>query len=325
MIEPARPRWLLLVHHLPPRPDYLRVKVRRRLQRLGAVLFKSSVYVLPARDETLEDFQWLANEIIADGGDASIFAASLLSGVSDEDVEASFRAERDADYRLLAEEARNMGDTDIPERITRLRRKLETIQRIDWFAARGQDEARRALAERERQIAEPEAVAASASVSRASSSTDSSTALSTDRPPEGAMWVTRKGVFVDRIASAWLIRRFIDPAATFRFVDPAGYRTAAGELRFDMFGGEYTHEGDRCTFETLLVCFGLDDDALRVIGEIVHDIDCKDGKFGREEAAGVAMVLEGLALSTSDDDERIARGVPLFDGLYGRLRQARSG
>ena len=321
MIEPARPRWLLLVHHLPPRPDYLRVKVRRRLQRLGAVLFKSSVYVLPARDETLEDFQWLANEIIADGGDASIFAASLLSGVSDEDVEASFRAERDADYRLLAEEARNMGDTEFPERITRLRRKLETIQRIDWFAAPGQDEARRALAERERQIAEPEAVAASASVSRASSPS----AVSTDRGPDGATWVTRKGVFVDRIASAWLIRRFIDPAATFRFVDPAGYRAAAGELRFDMFGGEYTHEGERCTFETLLARFGLDDDDLRAIGEIVHDIDCKDGKFGREEAAGVAMVLEGLALSTSDDAERIARGVPLFDGLYGRLRQARSG
>lgn len=310
MIEPAGCRWLLLIHQLPPTPDYLRVKVRRRLQRLGAVLFKSSVYVLPARDETLEDFQWLANEIAADGGDASIVAAAFLSGVPDEAIEASFQAERDADYLRLAAEARSEADADLSDRLGRLRRKLEAIERIDWFSAPAKAEARRALSELERQLVPPDAPRASP--------------VGPSTPgerPHGATWVTRKGVFVDRIASAWLIRRFIDPAATFRFVDPAAHRSRPGELRFDMYGGELTHEGDRCTFETLLARFDLDDPGLRAIGEIVHDIDCKDEKFGRGEAAGVAVVLEGLALSTTDDEERIARGALLFDGLYDRLRR----
>lgn len=317
MIDAAECRWLLLVHRLPPSPDYLRVKVRRRLHRLGAVLFRSSVYVLPARDETLEDFQWLANEIIADGGDATIFAAALLSGVSDEDMEASFRAARDAEYHRLAAEARAADEGELPDRIARLRRKLEMAERTDWFSAPGKAEAQRALSELERQLrpADP------STPQRVSPSSDASAAPA--GRPRGATWVTRTGVFVDRIASAWLIRRFIDPAATFRFVDPAGYRNTPGELRFDMYGGEYTHEGDRCTFETLLARFDIDDPALRAIGEIVHDIDCKDEKFGRGEASGIAMVLEGLALSASEDDERIARGMLLFDGLHDRLRQAR--
>src|SRR5829696_4743583 len=85
--EPAAPRrWLLLIHHLPPKPDYLRVKVRRRLERIGALPVKSSVYVLPLRDETLEDFQWLAREIAADGGEATVCSASFLAGLTDVDV-----------------------------------------------------------------------------------------------------------------------------------------------------------------------------------------------------------------------------------------------
>jgi hypothetical protein len=309
-MEPAGCRWLLLIHQLPPKPDYLRVKVRRRLQRLGAVLFKSSVYVLPASDEMLEDFQWLLDEIVADGGDATICAASLLSGVSDEDIEESFRAERDAEYRLLAKEARDAaGGAESADRVARLRRKLEAIERRDWFAAPEKAEAERALWELERQHDAPAAARPSDAAAV--------------ELPHGATWVTRKGVFVDRIASAWLIRRFIDPAAAFRFVAPEHYRSRPGELRFDMYGGEFTHQGDRCTFERLLAHFGLDDPALRAIAEIVHDIDCKDEKFGREEAAGIAAVLEGIALSTADDEERIARGTLVFDGLYGPLRRPR--
>jgi hypothetical protein len=99
--------------------------------------------------------------------------------------------------------------------------------------------------------------------------------------------VTREGVHVDRIASAWLIRRFIDLEARFKFVPSRGYVPRAGEIRFDMADAEYTHVGDDCTFQTLVRRFGLAERPLRTIGEIVHDIDCKDELFGRPETAGV--------------------------------------
>ena len=114
-------------------------------------------------------------------------------------------------------------------------------------------------------------------------------------------WVTRQGVYVDRIASAWLIRRFIDPQARFKFVSGKGYRPQAGELRFDMFEAEFTHEGDKCTFEVLLERGALKDPALRAIAEIIHDIDLKDDKFGRTEVAGIRTLVEGISIATEDE------------------------
>ena len=136
-------------------------------------------------------------------------------------------------------------------------------------------------------------------------------------------WVTREGVYVDRIASAWLIRRFIDPEATFKFVSGKGYRPKQDELRFDMFEAEFTHEGDRCTFEVLLDQCRLKDAALRAIAEIIHDIDLKDGKFGRTEVAGIRTLMEGIGAATSDDTQRIARGSEVFNDLYEYFRKKR--
>lgn len=135
------------------------------------------------------------------------------------------------------------------------------------------------------------------------------------------VWVTRRGIKVDRIASAWLIRKAIDPEARFKFVDPAGYELEAGELRFDMFDGEYTHEGPRCTFETLLARFDLFDSALVSLGEIVHDVDCKDSLFERAEAAGLAAFVDGLAATIADDRVRLERGSMMFDALYASLHE----
>src|SRR5262249_2646288 len=139
----------------------------------------------------------------------------------------------------------------------------------------------------------------------------------------GRTWVTRKGIFVDRIASAWLIRRFIDPDAKLKFVVGKGYQPLAGELRFDMFDAEFTHVGDRCTFEVLLERMALEDPALHAIGEVVHDIDLKDGKFGRPQAAGLETLLAGLALRAKNDEERLARGSAIFDDLYEVFRRKR--
>ena len=134
------------------------------------------------------------------------------------------------------------------------------------------------------------------------------------------VWVTREHVQIDRIASAWLVRRFIDPAARFKFVPGRSYAPRANEVRFDMFEGEYTHEGERCTFEVLLQRAGLDDPALASIGEIIHDIDLKDGKYGREETAGIRIVMAGISAGQRDDEERLARGGAVLDDLYQSMK-----
>ena len=132
----------------------------------------------------------------------------------------------------------------------------------------------------------------------------------------GRTWVTRAGIKVDRMASAWLIRKFIDPQARFKFVPAKGYEPQGGEVRFDMFEAEFTHEGDLCTFEVLLERFGLAEPALGSIAEIVHDVDVKDAKYGREEAPGVGQVVAGIAAAHADDEARLERGAALFDDLY---------
>ena len=212
---PGTQQWLLLIHQVPAKPDYARVKVRRRLRRLGAVALTNAVYVLPRTE-----------------------------GATDAEVEAMFNRDRDADYAAIAVAAAHPAGAPGAER------------------------------------------------------------------PEGRTWVTRAGVHVDRIASAWLIRRFIDPAARFRFVAPRGHPPAPGELRFDMFEAEYTHEGARCTFETLLARFALDDPALVALGQIVHDIDVKEPTHGRAETPGVAAGDRRVRCSRRPTDQKVTLDVP---------------
>jgi len=312
----ASPSWLLLTHSLPAEPAYLRVKVSRRLERLGAVALKNSVYVLPPTEEALEDFQWLSREITENGGETSLCRATFVDGTSARLI-ADFRRARAADYERLIEAAvqlrqeleetmedRMRGQTRA--RINRLQEQLSTIESIDFFAAPGATEARQSVDGLEAMLRD------------IASWEDDGGACAP--APGDHIWVTRRGVKVDRIFSAWLIRRFIDPAARFKFVSVDGYEPAAGELRFDMFDGEYTHTAETCTFETLLRRFDLDDPALRALGEIVHDIDCKDDKFGRPEVAGVASLIDGITAAWSDDPERIRHSREALNGLYEHFR-----
>jgi hypothetical protein len=297
---PRRHKWLLLIHQLPPTPAYLRVRVRRRLKHLGAQLLKNSVYVLPNSAESAEDFHWLRREILDGGGDATVTLADLVEGASDAELEEQFRKASDAEYD---EFARHVLTTKGPLRerdVDRLRTHLEALTARDFFASRGRAAAERALIERlpaQREAAAPPAVA---SLPR----------------PSGATWVTREDVHVDRLASAWLIRRFIDPMATFKFVGAVGYTPVPGELRFDMFDGEFTHGVDRCTFQTLVLRFGLSNPELEALGEIVHDIDYKVETARRKETEGMRALVQGICVSHPDDHERVEAARPLFDGLY---------
>lgn len=239
----GRSPWLLLIHQLPPTPNYLRVKVRRRLRRIGAVALKQTVYVLPNTDEALEDLQWLRQEIDSAGGSAIIAESRFIEGITDEEIAAALAGER----------------ADAPTAVI---------------------------------------------------------PPSPDQVSPGRTWVTRADVHVDRIASAWLIRRFIDAKARFKFVPARGYTPRRGELRFDMTGAEYTHVADDCTFQTLLKRFHLRDPALVALGEIVHDIDCKDELYKRPETSGIQSLIRGIVRGTADDLARIERGAFMLDDLY---------
>jgi hypothetical protein len=324
--EPTETRWLLLIHQIPPKPNYLRVKIGRRLQRLGAVAVKNSVYVLPRSDQAHEDFQWVAREIVEGKGDATVCEARFLEGLSDEQVEGLFNAAREANYVEISEEARRLRGSikgrkqldderraEIESGIVRLRRRLAEIVAIDFFAASGGQAAEAILSSFEQELLQKSAT----------NGTRASPPITRPHEVRAQTWVTRKGIHVDRMASAWLIRRFVDSEARFKFVPGRGYHPEPGEIRFDMFDAEYTHEGDRCTFEVLLQRFDLSDPALKPIAEIVHDIDLKDSKFARVEVPGLDRLIAGIAMANGEDEGRLAQGSAVFDSLYEYFKRKR--
>lgn len=311
-------QWLLLIHQLPPKPDYLRVKVRRRLHKIGAIAVKNTVYVLPNREQAAEDFHWIATEIRRDAGEAIVCEAEFVDGLSGAEVIQLFNKDRDAVFAEIALQSRELlkrlrGRTISNDNrahceagLTRLKRNAEAAMALDFFGAPGRSEVVETLSRVEHLL------------NAANPSTKEQPARTTNM--KAWTWVTRENVFVDRMASAWLIKRFIDTRARFKFVDPSEYRHAARELRFDMFDGEYTHRGDRCTFEVLLDDFGLKETALHELAQVIHDIDMKDDKFERAEASGVSLALRGLRAKYVADGERIAAGSDYFDGVYEALR-----
>jgi hypothetical protein len=286
-------RWLLLIHQIPPRPTALRVRIWRRLQRLGAVALKSSVYVLPSSSETREDFEWVRREIEQAGAEATLCEASFVEGITDAQLTAMFRAARDAEYAEVAHELKALGRKPAEAALARVRKRFDEIAQRDFFKSRGRADLERSLSK-----LEPKADGKARA------------------PVRGRTWITRAGIHVDRMASAWLIRRFIDPAAKLRFVDAARYEHRSGELRFDMYEGEFTHVGDACSFEVLQRRFVPKDKALRRIAELVHDLDIKDDKFGREETKGFGQTVSAIAAAHKSDEVRLERAAALLDDLY---------
>jgi hypothetical protein len=303
------PAWLLLIHQLPPRPLYLRAQVRRRLAQAGALPLKNSVYVLPDTTECLEDFQWIAQEASAGGGDASVCRADFVGGSVATALQSRFREAaghrfapiKAALRKQLAELRRRQSGTAVPVAAARLQRMADEAMRLDFFQSDDGKEVRTLMSAVRKLLQSPAKTGAR----------DPS-----GRELKGRVWVTRRDPHIDRLATAWLIRRFVDPAARFRFVDPAGGPVRTGEKSFDMTGADFTHEGDRCSFETMCVRLNLKDPALGQLAEIVHDLDLKDRKFGRPDAAGVQRLVDGLSAAHADSNARVTAALPIFDTLF---------
>jgi hypothetical protein len=326
-----KPEWILLIHQLPPKPTNLRVRIWRKLQKLGSVAIKNSVYVLPANEKTHEDFQWLKQEIESAGGEATVFQAASVEGATDEEIIAAFRKARDEEFAAITSElVRLAGAVSQQTRgkhlsvgrlatheaeVDKLHAQLESIINNDFFSADGRTQAHAAY-ERCQKIIR----AAQGPVSKATRSTIKSGTLDLAKY-QGRRWMTRRNLHIDRIASAWLIRQFVDKRPRFYFV--ADGETVEGAIPFDMFGAEFTHHGEDCTFETMLKRFGLSDiKGLCEIAEIVHDIDLKDDKFHRLEAAGLNAIVNGLSEVLRDDRKLLKQCSTVFDGLYALLGQS---
>ena len=307
------PRWLLLAHQLPTRPSNARVKTWRRLQQIGAVPTRNSVYVLPNTEQCREDFEWLRSEIAALGGEATVFAADALGPGGGEDIVAMFQRTRDVDYLAFKREAerllplaRGNRATTAPSRdalnrsLRSLRQRFTDIESIDFFNAQGRQEAAAALATLERLVA---------GQTREPVRTKASVLSPADF--HNRRWVTRPRPGVDRMACAWLIRRYIDPKATFAFVDgPAG-----ADVPFDMYGGDFSHQGSLCTFETLAQRFSLMDIAVVRIGQIVHDLDMRETRYAPPEAPALGRLVDGLRQLHADDHVLLEQGIAMFEAL----------
>lgn len=307
--------WLLLAYQLPVRPSNARVRTWRRLQRLGAVAVKNSVYVLPNSPQAREDFEWVKAEIQAMKGEASVFAADAIDGQTNDEIAGAFRRARQQDYEAIRREAeslraglRRAGPRGRPARLTQAARalgeRLARVEAADSFQAPGRAAALEATEQLHRLLAGE----------RQSEGQQQRGGQLDMQAYQQRIWITRPRPGIDRMGSAWLIRRFIDRRATFRFAEkpPEGKRA----VPFDMYGVDFSHHGGECTFETLVRRFRMDDPALKWLGRVVHQLDLKDENEPLPESVAVGRMVEGLRQMYSDDHELLEQGIRMFEALY---------
>ena len=322
MTKKTSQEWILIFYSVPSLPVSNRMKIWRKLSKAGAVQLKGAVYILPATEEHEEFCQWLVGEVKSMGGDGAFVRTAEIRTMTDADIRRLFMTQADEEYQGLekpldALERRIQGLRQgtrsgeagrLASEAARFSREFEEIgKRAHFGASRAQAMKRRlhafesVLRDAGRKMPDKAAVV---SVRR-------------QRDYQGKTWATRKNPFVDRMASAWLIKRFIDPRASFTFIDE---RDAANPGRnvvaFDVRGGEFTHAGEFCTFEVLIKSFSIRDKAVKKMAEIVHDLDVKDDKYGKPETAGVEDILTGIRKTAKNDADGLERGMAAFEMLY---------
>lgn len=318
-------QWLLLIYSLPLKASKERVRFWRKLKQLGSVALKNSVYILPYTETSYENFQWLKQEIQTVRGEATLLKVDRIEDVSNEEIIELFTDERDPDYaqiirgcegllkRLnkLPQKEPSMEQDIIYKELQKVEQRLKVVGKIDFFNAPLRTQANRLLEQCEKKL--------KGSVRHRKGKIP---ALLDKKRFANRKWVTRPRPHVDRLASAWLIRRFIDPKAEFIF---ASKKEIPREVvPFDMLGAELSHQGEDCTFETLVKSFGIKDRTVWEIAKIVHDVDLKDEKYGMQEAKGIEPILRGMMEIHKDDYALLEAGNNFFETLYSGLRRQRS-
>jgi hypothetical protein len=304
--------WLLLLYALPTKRTTARVNLWRKLKKFGAVSLKTSAYVLPDNPAHYERFQWLAKQIRDDGGEATLIRVAEIEGLPEEQVIQLFNVARGAEYKELMAGAREMierskrtKDPTISEELAKHHSRFNEIKEIDYFNSPAGQDAQMLLQRAERLASGRKKGAVPKVLNR--------------KDFQSKTWITRPRPGIDRVGTAWLIRKFIDPRAKFVFGMEAEKFPHA--LPYDMADVEFSHHGDDCTFETLLKRFAIEDGAAQRLSEMIHDADLEDGKFQRVECVGLNMVFEGWAKIGLSDDEILSKGVECFEALYQKLKK----
>ncbi len=322
MTKAASQEWLLLFYSVPSHPVSKRMKIWRKLAKTGAVQLKGAVYILPATEETEEFSQWLIGEVKSLGGDGAFVRTAEIKTMSEAEIRRLFTEQAAREYRKLekpidvlerkVQSIRKGSKGEEKKRLAaqtaKFARDLDEVSRRDYFGSGAGQVLKKRLQTIEGSLREAEKKnpekAAFIEVARL-------------QDYQGRTWATRKNPFVDRMASAWLIRRFIDPKASFLFIDERSVASLDdGTVAFDVRGGQFTHVGDLCTFEVLVRSFGIKDKAVKKIAEIVHDLDVKDDKYGKPETAGVEDILSGIRKTAKNDEDGLERGMSAFEMLY---------
>jgi hypothetical protein len=299
--------WLLLLVRLPATHSATRVAIWRKLKKSGAIQIQTSTYVLPDDPPRYETFQWLTQHIRDAGGDATLVRARKIEGFTNERLIEMFNAARAKEYASLREMVRPLvasarRTSNLGGKLDRIRKQYREIRQADFFDSPKAKDLEKVL--------------------RTLEGTQPSSKTQPRLEPRdfhGRVWLTRPRPEIDRVGSAWLIRKFVDPKARFIFADKRAPNRRV--LTFDMLDGDFSHDGDDCTFETLIRRFGIQDKAARRISEMIHDADLDDDKFQRKECVGIDRILKGWAKQGLPDKEILRCGFECFDALYAFLQR----
>jgi len=314
--------WLLIFYSVPSHPVSNRMMIWRKLAKVGAVQLKGAVYILPATEEHEEFLQWLIGEVKSMGGDGAFVKSAEIRTMTDSDIRRLFTTQADQEYHRLekaldvlerkiqsirkgtkSEEGKRLAD-----QVAKFTKEFDGVAKRDFFDTSTGKAMRKRIQ------------AVEAGLRDAGKKSPAEAAAVVARRPldyQGKIWATRKNPFIDRMASAWLIKRFIDPKASFTFIDERDIGSLDNTtIAFDVRGAVFTHVGDLCTFEVLVKSFGIKDRAVKKIAEIVHDLDVKDEKYNKPEAAGVEDILAGIRKTAKNDADGLDRGMTAFEMLY---------
>jgi len=315
--------WLLFFYSIPSKPVASRMKIWRKLTRAGALPFKGAVYILPDNEENFEYFQWLVSEVISMGGEGAFVKIEKVETANDSKIIHLFNEQMGRDYRRIEKRLEEIGrkidsgktgggfpsKRTLSEYFNRLMREFEEIRKIDFFSSKMGDDIKKRM-----KIMESEIKKIAGPNMKKQHVVIISKSL---EDYKRKIWVTRKNPFVDRTASAWLIKRFVDEKAVFRFIEEKEMENLdKNMILFDAMGGEFTHVGDMCTFEVILKSFSLKSKELKRIAELVHELDVKDGKYKCPEANGIEEILTGIRKLSKDDTEILEKGMAIFEMLY---------
>ncbi|MFZ3064335.1 MAG: chromate resistance protein ChrB domain-containing protein [Nitrospirota bacterium] len=315
--------WLIFFYSVPSRPVSSRMKVWRRLSKAGAIQFKGAVYILPFNDEHYELLQWLTSEVASMKGEAAFIKADMIEAIKNSAIVDLFNQQRESVYRIIEKKIEDIerklnsvkkgadvkDNKKLSGQFIKHQKEFEEIRKVDFFVSKSGNALKKRLANLQAEVNKLSGLKVKAQI-----------AVITPKRIEnykGKTWRTRKRPFVDRMASAWLIKRFIDKKAIFRFIDEKEIENIDKKsITFDIKDGEFTHRGDMCTFEVIVKSFNLKDKALKKIAEIVHEIDMKDDKYENMEARGIEDILTGIRKAIKNDAAVLEKGMAVFEMLY---------